>query len=604
MIRRVLLRNWRGYEKLNLDIGPGLTFVIADNGVGKTSLVNGVAWAVFGEASGVDGTVAIRTGADDATVEVDLTIGDTAFSVARTLQRTGRRRHQVRATVDGQEVTAAGLRHGLAEAASVPYEILPQLMLVPEMQLTHEGELFADVQDHLGGLLGIDHLRSAARTAHQLQADLARDMRAARELARVDEVAADAARARVEAIEAELDALDRSLRADAGRRDELTAALDTLAAWARHDEDIADYHRALDELAATAGTIGLAVDAGGDADDGDDDGTGLEPVGDAAERITREADDLRTTLAEARAEETLVRGLIDQLGSADALCPVCLQPVDGEVAEHASRTHRARLAQIETREADARRRQREVAAAAERIGAVAAVLARLRPPALPERPRPDAVAADIESELTALEDTIETRLGRRGALGEQREQAERTIADVQRSRTAAAELTRLNALTAAASSVAALATAEADARTEQCLDPISRTLASRWAEFFVGSSSRPRLAGGGNIELGQAATAIPYASFSGGEKTLASLLTRLLFVTSATRLDSMWLDEPLEHLDPANRTKVARLLAQVTTAGDRLGQVLVTTYEEGLARSMIERHEAASIVYVSTDDLL
>ena len=76
MITRVLLRNWRGYEKLALDVGPGLTFVIADNGVGKTSLVNGVAWAIFGDASGIDGDAAIRAGTDRTVAEVELVHGD------------------------------------------------------------------------------------------------------------------------------------------------------------------------------------------------------------------------------------------------------------------------------------------------------------------------------------------------------------------------------------------------------------------------------------------------------------------------------------------------------------------------------------------------
>jgi hypothetical protein len=33
-------------------------------------------------------------------------------------------------------------------------------------------------------------------------------------------------------------------------------------------------------------------------------------------------------------------------------------------------------------------------------------------------------------------------------------------------------------------------------------------------------------------------------------------------------------------------------------------QLVVTTYEEGLARSMVGRHEATDVLYVSTDDLL
>ena len=54
MIHSLRLRNWRTYENLDLSIGPGTTFVVAPNGVGKTSLVYGLAWAVFGGDSGID----------------------------------------------------------------------------------------------------------------------------------------------------------------------------------------------------------------------------------------------------------------------------------------------------------------------------------------------------------------------------------------------------------------------------------------------------------------------------------------------------------------------------------------------------------------------
>jgi DNA repair exonuclease SbcCD ATPase subunit len=595
MITRVLLRNWRGYEKLGLDLGPGLTFVIADNGVGKTSLVNGVAWALFGDASGVDGDAAIRAGTAETTVEVDLTIGPTRFSVSRSLRRTGRSRETLTVQVDGSDAAGSPkLRRSLSDAAAVPYEILPQLMLVPEMRLTHEGELFADVQDHLAGLLGIDDLRNAAKTAREVHAGAAKEIRATRELVRMDEAVVEATGARISEIDAEIEQIDAALAEDAAQRDELDAALRRLEEWASYDEEAASYRHRLDELADAARGVGIAV--GGDGDP--------EPIAEAGRQVTQQSAALNTDLAEARAEEALVLGLIDQLDSAEAVCPVCLRPVDGDVARHASDAHRARLAEIEQRQTETESRRQEVDAAVRQIGALATTLARLRPPDPPDGPRPSLVAADVEAQRFGLEAATTDKISRKGALGEQLRQAEHTLSEADRSQAATAELAQLHAVAAAASSLATLATAEADGRTERCLDPLSRTLASRWAEFFVGSSSRPRLAGGGSIELGAGEATIPYSSFSGGEKTLASLLTRLLFVTSATGLDSMWLDEPLEHLDPANRIKVARLLAQVTQSGSHMRQVLVTTYEEGLARSMIERHDATSIVYVSTDELL
>jgi DNA repair exonuclease SbcCD ATPase subunit len=607
MITRVLLRNWRGYEKLALDFGPGLTFVIADNGVGKTSLVNGVAWAIFGDASGIDGDAAIRAGTDRTVAEVELAVGDTTFTVTRTLERrgssgpggpggpgsgrsNGRGRQSLTVTMNGSPTDSVDLPRRLSEVATLPPDVLPQLMFVPEMRLTHEGELFADVQDHLAALLGIDDLRRAVRAAADAQRAAERELRAAKEVVRVGAATVEAATAKVGRLHDEIEQLDTELAADAQARSELDAARRRLDEWAVHDDRVARYEARLDELAEQARAIGLTADA--------------EQVAEAAEQLTGESRRVNVDLAAVEAEETLVLGLIDQLDSADAVCPVCLRPVDDDVAAHATEAHRARLAELEARQAETERRRVEVDAAAQQIVALASALVRQRPPTPPEGPRPEHDEAGLLARRAELDAAVAAKNSRKGALGEQLRQAEQTIAEAERARTATAELTRLHAVVATAASLAELAGAEADARTERSLRPISRALANRWAEHFVASAARPRLAGGGTIELGQGDVTIPYGSFSGGEKTLASLLTRLLFVTSATGLRSMWLDEPLEHLDPANRTRVARLLAQVTRPGSHLGQVVVTTYEEGLARSMVERHEATNVVYVSTDELL
>lgn len=604
MISRILLRNWRGYEKLSLDLGPGLVFVIADNGVGKTSLINAAAWALFGEASGVDGPAAIRVGAPEASVEVDLAVGGTELSVRRSLRREGRGRESVEAAIDGRAASAGELRQALAGAAALPYEILSQLMFVPEMQLTHEGELFADVQGHLSGLLGIDHLRHAAATARQVQSAVTREVRAVREQVRADEAVLLAARATIEEADAEIARIDAAVLADLTQRDDLDAARRVLDDWAAYDAAQAEHDAALAGLLADAAAVGVDLEGG---DEGDE----LDALVQAEQDVLDRNQEVQAALATAEAETNLVRGQLDQLdrleSAADAVCPVCLRPMDEDVAEHASAEHRARLAEIEARRTEIEQRRTEVVAAAGRLTAIAQAVSRLAPPVVPSAPRPSSSADEMADQRAALEDAIAERLSRKGALGEQLRRAEQALDEADRARAATAELTRLHALAATSSSLAALADDEADARTERCLAPLSQALARRWSEMFAGSSRRPRLSGGGSIELGVAAAAgatIPYSSFSGGEKTLASLLTRLLFVTSASALDCMWLDEPLEHLDPTNRTKVTHLLSQVCRPGRRMRQVLVTTYEEGLARSLAERDESASILYVSTDELL
>ena len=70
-----------------------------------------------------------------------------------------------------------------------------------------------------------------------------------------------------------------------------------------------------------------------------------------------------------------------------------------------------------------------------------------------------------------------------------------------------------------------------------------------------------------------------------GERSTALLVTRLLLAGSATRAPTVWFDEPLEHLDPRRRAATAQTIVRAAQAG-AVGQLLVTTYEEGLARRL------------------
>ena len=46
-LRRLELRQFRTYEELTLDLPIGLTAVVGPNGIGKTNLVEAVAWPLL-----------------------------------------------------------------------------------------------------------------------------------------------------------------------------------------------------------------------------------------------------------------------------------------------------------------------------------------------------------------------------------------------------------------------------------------------------------------------------------------------------------------------------------------------------------------------------
>src|SRR5271156_4332871 len=57
----------------------------------------------------------------------------------------------------------------------------------------------------------------------------------------------------------------------------------------------------------------------------------------------------------------------------------------------------------------------------------------------------------------------------------------------------------------------------------------------------------------GQLQVGHAEIDLELPNLSGGELATALLVTRLVLAASATRASCLWLDEPLEHLDPVRR---------------------------------------------------
>lgn len=71
------LVDFRCYEAVDLDLGPGVTAVVGGNGAGKTSLLEAIGWAALGHSfRGVVDAALVRAGAAQAILRVDVIIED------------------------------------------------------------------------------------------------------------------------------------------------------------------------------------------------------------------------------------------------------------------------------------------------------------------------------------------------------------------------------------------------------------------------------------------------------------------------------------------------------------------------------------------------
>ena len=587
MIRRLKLHNWRAYENLDLELGPGATFVIASNGIGKTSLIMGAGWGIFGDAAKVNAVGEIRGDADNATVGIEIRLpSGVDAEITRTIDRKGKVALEVK--LPDREITSQDELDQLliTEFGADPH-VLAQLtiMIHGGAVETFQGEF--DLQDHLAGLFGVTPLFDAARNAKAV-AD-----RAASALRKVKTTQRSEKRNKDDLV-TELKSVVEKLGEANEARERLTATMEEASEKIRIGEEWNRFRAGMAERTSKLG--GLAEEAS----------TLLERTVTAesvVEVLTQEERDLGASVATAeqeaagaRGKAELIRSAISDLGAAGAVCPTCLRPMSEHDAKQAEAEHTKHLqeldAQIASGDETANQRRGALAAVRDLLEEVRSVPVPLEPETQIDTAEVDVVRTDLERHKEELQEldknlavlsttgaSLQTALQEREAEEEQKRELEILYRE----------------------EGVALATHEAllgtgNAITERYIEPLAKEVEGRWKTMF--GSGGLNLSSEGHITRRLGGRTLEFGSLSGGEKVWALLLTRLLILGASTQAPFIWLDEPLEHLDPKLRKVVAGTLAKASS-GAGLRQVIVTTYEAELARQLMEDVPSASLIYVT-----
>jgi DNA repair exonuclease SbcCD ATPase subunit len=591
VIRRLHLRGWRSFEEQSLEIGPGITFVLAENGVGKTSLIEAAAWGLYGPLSGVDAVAARRIGADETSIEVDVELPDLrVLNIRRAVDAGGRT--DVETTLGGETVDAAKLNAVLAEAFGASADFLARTTTVPSSAVDDETVSAFALREHLCRVLGVDDLidfadrmqqmhdqheaeakgyRTASRRATADLADLTDQLgRAHQRLAELEDKRA-ALRNELEHAEDELrqarrnvEAGERAAAAHAAFQETLTAAHALIAGQSVRDV------RTIDDL--------------------------VRALEDAERPALAAVDELRQALAVVAGRLEAVTSAAAELNGASGDCPVCRRPLSGEDIEHARQSHETDLAALNS---DRAAGQAKLTRASQHLDAVRSALRQAlavpSPGHLPAAGSADVDAARVSVDgVRARHDNVSEQVAAARAMHaalEERIAAERAAATER-------EVSLLVHRRAAVSRMAAVVARQAaDQLLTERIDPLAAELRSRWKRVF-GDRGALQLGADGRLTLRRGVDDIPFEYLSSGEKVVALLAVRLLVLGSSTRSSFLWLDEPLEHLDPRNRRLAASLMS---AAGAQVRQVLVTTYEEDLARRLARRGQASLLRVRSAD---
>jgi DNA repair exonuclease SbcCD ATPase subunit len=568
VITYVSLENWKTYRNFEMKLERGTTFLVAANGVGKTSFIDAVQWAL--DRSAPPSRDVMRRRAKVTSVVVELIAGDATIRVKRslTLGRAKTPADKIETWIDNKFVEPDGAFQRLADTWKVDNRFSSRAGFLTDRFLDKDAE--PDLRSHLTRLYALDRVQNAIaaigpaiKTAHDLADNARKETKVSEgELAQAitDEQAAETAlvfaRSQAEHLRAEVTMATHVL-AEAQRTNQANGVH---AAWlARRAEIVADAERIIGPIPENA------------------------PLGVALRSAETGASQQLTQLTEQRARLTervaALEASLERLRTSEGECPVCRRPLDDESRTNAERAHHhdeeAAAAEIEgLDDTDFA----FVASALRRLVERAEVLG--DPPPVSDGEPVDFDALSIR--LDEAKEAFESALGdaRQGVLAAASSTAARTELEAQRNaKTSVALYTRVAALETAKLALEATVTRVLDSQ----MEPVRHEVNRRWEAVFP---NRPglRIDSSGHIArtFDDKAEDIQFGSFSSGEKVVAALLLRLATLAATSEVPFCWIDEPLEHLDPDARSYVAQTLAYLSST-DALTQIVATTYEQDLA---------------------
>ena len=378
-----------------------------------------------------------------------------------------------------------------------------------------------------------------------------------------------AAEATATAIEAEVEAARRAREDAAASLRSAESQARAAATWEQYRSAAGRYNTQIRALVEEMSTV-LVV---GDRNPRD----ALEEE----DRVAVQALDASTTAAtEAQVRGATASSALEILAGHEDRCPTCLRPF-GE-GEHAIAMAAHDQEQTDYG-ADIGARQREAALARERVSQIAQfsrALSEIQPPSQPDEPDPGPPEEGLLDSARVLATETSERLG---AVSNRLDIARESLSSL---RQAVADQEAL--VTAEREDIVLAITQKAlsDSATRYMSDrvePLTAEISQRWKLVF--GEEGLRLNTDGALSLSHGEVDLALQEFSGGERATALLVTRLLLAASATRVSTMWFDEPLEHLDPRRRAAVAQTIVRAAQLG-AVDQIIVTTYEDGIARRL------------------
>lgn len=614
MITHVKMINWRAYDEYEVHFDPGITFIMGANGVGKTSILEAIAYALTGEPSTVKhrGKL-LRDPNKLATVHLSFTVNGQSYLVERSQSRT---------RAEGAKLSRLGDQRRLASSHKQVTEKIEKLMGVSADFLQRivymaEGDVFRFLDKPPGEALDLQIRQVLGLT----QLD---------EFMQALEMAEKELKNQIQVLQKLLDDFERlGIRKDPdfeqrvrdmdARREklfaELSAAQNRIAQHERENEDWEHLTQLLDRAApalqrdpntwqAAQHKPVLALFADLEA-----------KVLDTQSAIQRCQLDMARLDGEQLAYQRILDIMEPYTGRAETLpCPVCGKPMTSGERENITRDIQGSLDRIVRDAQDLQAQQAEAGRLLDRLRDQVEALRELRNALVHMRFRSvskDAILTELLQMGRSQQSRVPSDLQERAsALKRQMVELENERAEYSAVRQRLQSLgyfipeeasDALVGLEVRSLSLRAARRAAEDTLTAQRnadMEAIYNQIARIWEIFSGQANWRVQLDGEGMPMLEDyAGRRFDLSQFSGGEKTALLIMLHTIIAYHFSRSDFLLIDEPLEHLDSVNRRSLIRFLIGAYRRKS-FEQAIVATFEESLIRKYMSE-EGINVIHLA-----
>jgi len=613
MINHVKMTNWRAYDECEIHFDPGITFIMGANGIGKTSILEAIAYALTGEPSTVKhrGKL-LRDPGKLASVQLSFTADGQIYLVERS---------QSLKRADRASLTRLGDKRRLAFNHKRVTEQIERLMGVSADFLQRivymaEGDVFRFLDKPPGealdlqirqvlGLTQLDQFMQSLQTAEK---ELKNRIRVLQKLLEDFEQLGVRKGPHFERHMRDLDARREQLFA------ELSAAQNRIVQHERENEDWEHLTKLLDRAAPALQRDPNTWQA-----------AQHKPVlvlfADMEAKVLESQSALQRCqldMARLDGEQSAYQRILDIMepyaGRAETLpCPVCSKPMTSSERENITYDIQRSLDRIVRDAQDLQAQQAEAGRLLDRLRDQVEALRELRNALAHMRFRSvskDAILTELLQTGRSQQSRVPSDLQERAsALKGQMVELENERAGYSAVRQCLQSLgysipqeaiDALVGLEVRSLSLRAARRAAQDTLTAQRnvdMETIYNQIARIWEIFSDQENWRVQLDSRGMPTLeDHEGRRFDLSQFSGGEKTALLIMLHTIIAHHFSRSDFLLIDEPLEHLDPVNRRSLIRFLVGAYQRNS-FEQAIVATFEESLIRKYMSE-EDVNVIYL------